>query len=346
MQAARSISVILPTFRRANYLEFTLEAYRHQEHADFEVIVVDDSERGDNVELLERYGKQLNLKVLRTPHRGRAFARNQGLRAADGDLVVLADDCRIVGSGYLSRMAGTAPDEVVVAWRNGIMNFWGSQLPGATAARLLNMMRKRGGRGALIDNEMEELFTPKDLGARFDELLEAYRVVDPLWERLQPAALEFGDALDGFGLPWMMALAGQLCLDRRALFEIGLCHAGGRGWDIEDPDLGYRLARHGLRFRVDRAAPTYQQQRMFSTFPMCTLEALNHFLDAHDPIDAWLVTRLITDESVLALNLVAKARPTNGHGSRTEAELRTVARELVPVLIRGIGYWWGLEAAR
>lgn len=92
------LSVVIPTFNRRRVLERTIPSLLAQDMGpeDYEIIyVVDGSNDGTSAQL-----KTLNLKctlrVIETEHVGPSAARNAGIRAAVGELVVLLDDDFIV----------------------------------------------------------------------------------------------------------------------------------------------------------------------------------------------------------------------------------------------------------
>ena len=47
-----AVSVIMPTFDKARYLELTLASFMRQTCDDFEIVVVDDGSRDDTAEML------------------------------------------------------------------------------------------------------------------------------------------------------------------------------------------------------------------------------------------------------------------------------------------------------
>ncbi len=85
---AATISVIIPVYNAAKYLESCLEYLRRSTIGDYECIVVDDNSTDSSVEVALRYG----AKVLHTgQQKGPAFARNLGARAAQGDILFFID---------------------------------------------------------------------------------------------------------------------------------------------------------------------------------------------------------------------------------------------------------------
>lgn len=90
------ISVIIPTRNRAAILQKTLNAYALQTARDeiLEVLVVDDGSTDDTPGVVAEMSRTCAVPILclRQEHRGSAAARNSGIRAARGELVLLGDD--------------------------------------------------------------------------------------------------------------------------------------------------------------------------------------------------------------------------------------------------------------
>ncbi len=98
--AARpTISVVIPTYDRRAILRKTLLGFASQTVPPdrFEVIVVDDGSSDDTVEMVRRWGTGLRIELVAQPHGGANAARNAGILAARGDLVLLTGDDMIPG---------------------------------------------------------------------------------------------------------------------------------------------------------------------------------------------------------------------------------------------------------
>lgn len=98
-------SVIIATKDRAPYLERALESFEHQIGAPaFEVIVVDNGSTDATAQLLERWSARDAMATRRIfearPNRG--AARNRGIAAALGQLVLFCDDDVYAPPGLLA----------------------------------------------------------------------------------------------------------------------------------------------------------------------------------------------------------------------------------------------------
>jgi glycosyltransferase involved in cell wall biosynthesis len=93
--SARSVSVIIPTYRKREFLEPTLRSLAGQTYPaeNVEVVVVDDCSQDGTLEFLQSMDTPFSLvPVAHEVNKGRSAARNTAVRAATGDLVVFVDD--------------------------------------------------------------------------------------------------------------------------------------------------------------------------------------------------------------------------------------------------------------
>lgn len=90
MSSDKKLSVIIPTYNRAEYLKGSIESALSQCVEDIEVIVVDDGSTDSTHDVVETYLKY--VKYIRTENNGPAMARNVGMSAATGRYVSYLDD--------------------------------------------------------------------------------------------------------------------------------------------------------------------------------------------------------------------------------------------------------------
>jgi peptidoglycan/xylan/chitin deacetylase (PgdA/CDA1 family)/glycosyltransferase involved in cell wall biosynthesis len=105
------LSVVIATFNRQHSLKRTLPALLAQDlnPEDFELIFVVDGSNDGTAELLRGQKPRCAMKVLELPHRGPAAARNTGIAAAVGDLVVFLDDDIICPPSHLRHHCAAHP---------------------------------------------------------------------------------------------------------------------------------------------------------------------------------------------------------------------------------------------
>lgn len=112
-----AMSVVIPTYNRRAILRKTLLAFGSQTlGADqFEVIVVDDGSSDDTVTMVRQFKAPFTLRLLTPSHGGANAARNLGIRAAEGKVVLITGDDMIPEPSFLEAHAGfheRRPDEL------------------------------------------------------------------------------------------------------------------------------------------------------------------------------------------------------------------------------------------
>lgn len=87
------VSVIIPTYNRAEYISETIASAHNQDYTgEIEIIVIDDGSTDGTDALLENLQSAVsNLKVITTKNSGVSFARNTGMLEAKGDFIQFLD---------------------------------------------------------------------------------------------------------------------------------------------------------------------------------------------------------------------------------------------------------------
>lgn len=83
------ISIIIPTFNCAKYLQEALQSILNQSDTDYEVILVDDGSIDNTREVIRPYLS--NIQYIYQENRGPASARNNGIKAARGEYIAFLD---------------------------------------------------------------------------------------------------------------------------------------------------------------------------------------------------------------------------------------------------------------
>jgi GT2 family glycosyltransferase len=134
-----SISVVVPTFDRQASLFRLLAALATQSHppVDIEVVVVDDGSTDGTPARLRGSRFPFTLRTLSQVHAGPAAARNLGVGAASGGLIVFFDDDVVPAADAIERHVAAhhaTPDAVVIGpmlppedWRRPAWIRWEEQ---------------------------------------------------------------------------------------------------------------------------------------------------------------------------------------------------------------------------
>lgn len=86
------VSVIIPVYNAAEYLERCLDSVVGQSHRNLEILLIDDGSTDGSGEICDRYAKKDGrIRVLHQKNAGVAFARNAGLDMAVGTYIGWVD---------------------------------------------------------------------------------------------------------------------------------------------------------------------------------------------------------------------------------------------------------------
>jgi glycosyltransferase involved in cell wall biosynthesis len=87
------VSVIVPNYNYANYLEIRLKSILEQTYSNLEIIVLDDFSSDNSVEILKEYEKYENIKLtVNKKNRGSVFKQwIKGIKEANGDIIWIAE---------------------------------------------------------------------------------------------------------------------------------------------------------------------------------------------------------------------------------------------------------------
>lgn len=102
MDRYKSVSVVICTYNRRDYLERCLDYLQCQSHSNFEVIVVDGPSNDGTKELLESWRGR--IKIANNPLRNLSVSRNLGIELAHGDIVAFIDDDAIPFDNWIERI--------------------------------------------------------------------------------------------------------------------------------------------------------------------------------------------------------------------------------------------------
>ena len=114
MEIHPKVSVIIPIYNAAEFLNECLDSILEQTLRDIEVICVDDGSQDNSLEILENYTKKdKRLKVITQANQGAGMARNNGMEFAKGDYLCFLDsddffDENMLKSAYESAVSCNA----------------------------------------------------------------------------------------------------------------------------------------------------------------------------------------------------------------------------------------------
>ncbi|SRR5882762_283850 len=83
------VSIIIPTYNRADVISETIDNVFSQTYKNFELIVVDDGSTDGTPAILRKYANR--IRVITQKNAGPAAARNRGIEVSGGDIIAFQD---------------------------------------------------------------------------------------------------------------------------------------------------------------------------------------------------------------------------------------------------------------
>lgn len=109
------ISVIVPVFNAAKYLETCLKSIQNQKFLDWEAYLIDDGSTDESGAICDKYScEDARIKVIHQQNAGPGLARNAGIEKARGEYVVFIDSDDYISDDYFSLLSKQNADVVFV----------------------------------------------------------------------------------------------------------------------------------------------------------------------------------------------------------------------------------------
>lgn len=90
-QRMEKVSIIIPTYNRADKIMTSINSVLKQTYVDFELIIVDDGSSDNTQEIVESIGDERVSYVRLTKNSGASAARNAGVQVAKYDVIAFQD---------------------------------------------------------------------------------------------------------------------------------------------------------------------------------------------------------------------------------------------------------------
>ncbi len=104
MREPLKLSVIIPLYNRPNEIEELLESLTHQINPSFEVVIIEDGSETNSKDIIEIYKSKLDLIYIYQKNTGPAYARNHGMKMANGNYFIIFDSDCIIPSNYIAEV--------------------------------------------------------------------------------------------------------------------------------------------------------------------------------------------------------------------------------------------------
>ena len=121
------ISVIIPCFNQAEFLEECVDSVLQQTMQDFEIIVVDDgSTEEQSVKILNNFNKP-KTKIIRKTNGGLVSARNTGIQHANGEYILPLDCDDKIAPTFLEKCSDYLDNHKECGICGGCVEFFGDK---------------------------------------------------------------------------------------------------------------------------------------------------------------------------------------------------------------------------
>ncbi|NDI36770.1 glycosyltransferase family 2 protein [Chengkuizengella sediminis] len=225
-------SVIMPVYNVRNLLKACLLTFKHQvlEHEDsFEVIVIDDGSTDGTAEVVSSMALNYESKYIyipRSEHSSRSAARNKGIEAANGDVILFIDGDHLVPPNYINehlRFHKAYDNFAIIGFRQFLSEG---------------------------DTQVEKL------AEGFSE--EMYPPIKKIDERFQIIG-QFSENFSNLSFAWYLFWTCNTSVKRNMVEKIGGFDEDFIYWGLEDSEFGYRLYKEGVKFAYSRESIVYHQ---------------------------------------------------------------------------------------
>ncbi|MDG4656623.1 glycosyltransferase [Ectobacillus antri] len=280
-----AVSVIMNSHNKYPQNLLSLYALEHQNFdlSKLEVILIDDAST-DETPLLNCYTPPYTFRYIRCEENvGRSKAKNMGIYASQGDVLIILDAEMLVGPEFVQQhyQYHQTDDHLIVT---GCTNHYGvytvvdygmdkkdfakfsalakrklSRLPRNTREIVKKSILKQT--GAEQVNQKFAIFTKDDIKSL------KYKPLSFLqggWGTEIIAA--FGCEFNGFYGPWMFVVTRNISVKRTTFDVVGPFYEEFNGWGYEDWEFGYRVHKYGGKILEVPHIPVYHQEHAKSAF--------------------------------------------------------------------------------
>lgn len=102
MELNKKVSIIVPVYNVAEYLEDCLNSLVNQSYENIEIILINDGSKDNSLKILKTFAeKDLRIKVFDNENHGVSYTRNFGLKNSTGEYVAFVDSDDIVAKNYI-----------------------------------------------------------------------------------------------------------------------------------------------------------------------------------------------------------------------------------------------------
>ena len=135
------VSVIIPIYNSADYIEQGIQSVLNQPDLEVELILVDDGSTDESVRIIDEYAKRFDfVKAIHQENAGVGAARNRGLREATGEYIAYLDSDDFYEPESLTGLIGKCREQNLDVLFATYINFFENEI---AAEKWYKIERKR-----------------------------------------------------------------------------------------------------------------------------------------------------------------------------------------------------------
>ncbi len=229
-------SFVIPVYQCRKLIKNTLETLNRLEGFPLdaiEVIVVDDGSSDGTGEFIKDMEKKYDFKYIyleRVVESSRSRARNTGINAANGEIIIFLDGDILLKHNYLEELDKyfKINNEIIVVGNRINLNE--------------DVSFEEVSVNSYYENQKFKLDSINKFEIRHLSYLESsYNAECQLH-------------------PWLKVYTGNLAVPKKYLDELGGFDENFKGWGVEDVELGYRLYMAGAKIIISNRIETFHQK--------------------------------------------------------------------------------------
>ena len=284
-------SIVIPSFNAFERLNYNLLSLSLQNCSKdiFEVIVVDNCSTDKTGELIFKYQKLMNIKgIYMSQNQTRSHARNAGIEAASGDIIIFSDSDMISERDYVTKHieAHRGNKDVICGmnWEK-IYTFYYKDFTGYLLKNLLKMKHLYNLSDSLckIPNKCCIVDEEKIVSGAYKKLTFTNAFYDYGYQEILK---KYGTDLLDFKFSWSFFVTNNCSVRKENVVNAGMFDEAFKGWGCEDLDLGYRLYKNGCNFRKENIESIHQEHPV--NFAENGLKNIHLFSEKYDSVDVLL----------------------------------------------------------
>src|SRR3989344_6126325 len=115
------VSIVIPSYNKASYIEATLHSIINQGYPNLEVIIQDGGSTDGSVEIIKRYAKKFPkiIQWVSKKDKGQVDAINAGLKKSSGEILTYMNADDVYKNGALLEVGKQFTKQPNILWMTG-----------------------------------------------------------------------------------------------------------------------------------------------------------------------------------------------------------------------------------